>query len=230
MRLISLAEIFHDSSCQRIIYLDSLRLYLLYDLYKIKIPASSNGNAARNSRGKSDTNYVEITSSFEISFIQTVRLLYDVPPRFFALLLLCVSPSPRLYIFGDCDSSSAVTSRIRKNDVPDDTMSVLRTDSYCQLLLAYTLWFQPVVEKVTKFHLEEAAGTCVFHCHPTNSVSIFAFRLEVNASETYVKLFGWVMLIITEHSYPRDSSSNFIRKNSINLLKIKSLTIYGKYI
>lgn len=82
-------------------------------------------------------NYMEITSFFEISFIHCASSLRHpgALPLSRAPFPLCF-PFPRLYIFGDCVSSSAATSRIRKNDVPDDATPVFGTDPYCQLLLA----------------------------------------------------------------------------------------------
>lgn len=75
-------------------------------------------------------NYVEITSSFEISFIHCASSLRDPAALPRAPFPLCF-PFPRLYIFGDCVSSSAATSGIRKNDVPDDARLVFGTDPYC---------------------------------------------------------------------------------------------------
>lgn len=136
----------------------------------------------------------EITSFFEISFI--VRLLYDVPPRSFS----SVFPHLLVYISWAIATLPAVTSRIRKNDVPDDTMSVLRTDPYCQLLLAYVSWFQPVVVKVTKFHLAEAAGTRVFHRRPTK----FCFNFRISSRNQR----SWNSCKIASRSYVDNKSLN----------------------
>jgi len=50
-------------------------------------------------------------------------------------------------------------------------------DPYCQLLLAYAPIPAPVVEKVTRFHLAEAAGTRVFHRRAARE---FCFNFRVS--------------------------------------------------
>lgn len=126
------------------------------------------------------------------SVSSTVRLLYDATSRPRAFLRASFPPCfPRLlalYIFSDCVSCSAATSRIRKNDVPDDATP----GSWDSILIASysspTLRFQPVVEKVTRFHLAEAAGTRVFHRRPARILFQFS-RLTSRSrrSETRVK-------------------------------------------
>lgn len=152
-------------------------------------------------------NYVEITSSFEISFIHCASSLRRPAALPRAPFPLCF-PFPRLYIFGDCVSSSAATSGIRKNDVPDDATPVFGTDPYCQLLLA-------PISAGSRESYEVPFGRSREDSHISSSPYEFCFNfrvshLEVGSFQTNVRLFREIMLIIREleHSYPRDSVSN----------------------
>lgn len=147
-------------------------------------------------------NYVEITSSFEISFIHCAFSLRHPAALPRASFPLCF-PFPRLYIFGDCVSSSAATSRIRKNDVPDDATPVFGTDPYCQLLLAYA-----PISVGSRESYEVPFGRSREDSHISSSPYEFCFNfrvshLEVRRSETHVRLLRGIMLIIREleHSY-----------------------------
>lgn len=130
----------------------------------------------------------EITSFFEISFIHRASSLRRPAalPRVPFPLCFPISSSiylQRLRLFQRSDIEDKKERCSRRHYVaPQDRSLLPVTPRLCSLISTGSR------ESYQVLHLAKPAGTRVFHRRPTNSVSIFAFHLEVNAPETHVKL------------------------------------------
>lgn len=130
-------------------------------------------NAAKNWSGvKLRWNHFVLWNQFHLLcvFFTTLLVLPRTP-------FLCF-PFPRLYILDDCVSSSAATSRIRKNDVPDDATPVFGTDPYCQLLLAYV-----PISVGSRESYEVPFGRSRVDSHISSSPYEFCFNFRVSHLE-----------------------------------------------
>lgn len=124
---------------------------------------------------------IEIAWFFEISFIHRASSLRR-PAALPRASFPAVFPHLPVYISSPIASlRGAATSRIRKNDVPDDAAPVLGTDSYCQLLLAYAPIPAGSRESYEAPFGRSRGDSRISSSPSTNSVSIFASHLEVSA-------------------------------------------------
>jgi len=150
----------------------------------------------------------EITSFFEISFIRRASslrhpaaLLRFPFPLCFPIFSSIYLQRLRLFQCSDIEDKKERCSR-RHYVGPQDRSLLPVTPRLCSLI--------PTDSRESyEVPFGRSRGDSRISSSPTNSVSIFAFHLEVNAPETHVKLLRGVMLIIRAwKTYPRDFVSN----------------------